>query len=630
MCGIAGIFNLTDRPVERGTLERMNDLLSHRGPDDEGYYVNGALGLAHKRLAIIDLSPEAHQPMRNEEGNLWIVYNGEVFNYIELMDTLKGMGHVFRSRSDTEVVLHAFEEWGPGCLNRLNGMWAFAIWDERNKQLFCSRDRFGIKPFYYVYDGARFVFASEIKALFADRSIPKIPRERTIYRYLAKGYGYVDTNEETFFSGVKQLAPGHCLSVSRERMECTRYWQLGAGDARGAVRKEDVAERFLSLLQDSVRLCMRSDVPLGLSLSGGLDSASLAAVMARLSAHKVESFSACFEEEGFNERMYIDEVVANAKLTPNFIFPRASSLTRELEKIIWHQDEPYSGASVFSQWEVMKRAKEKGIKVLLTGQGGDEALAGYNKYYPYLFVDLVKSARIGAFLGNLSHLSPRHGYTKQEALHSMGRIMASRMLPRAVKLCAKRRLQARPRFLSADFASRARDEEKAHVREMNSFLDQELYDSITISPLPGLLHIDDRNSMAHSIESRPPFLDHRLVEFLFSLPYHAKISRGYTKYILREALNGLIPEKVRLRRDKMGFVTPAAVWFRNEMRDFIVDILHSGSLRKRGIFDVRGVDEVLDLHTSGRADYSFTVWSWVNLELWFRVCVDGVRDAHEG
>jgi asparagine synthase (glutamine-hydrolysing) len=296
---------------------------------------------------------------------------------------------------------------------------------------------------------------------------------------------------------------------------------------------------------------------------------------------------------------------------------------------VWHQDEPYSGASVFSQWEVMKRARERGIKVLLTGQGGDEILAGYYKYYPYLLLDLVRNARLGAFFDNFAWLSARNGYTKGDALRSMVMIIASSMLPPSLKSRVKSILRKRPPFLTADFFERnGRDEIVPPRTPARSLLDRELLDSITISPLPGLLHIDDRNSMAHSIESRPPFLDHRLVEFLFSLPSDAKISHGYTKFILREALKGLLPEKIRLRRDKMGFVTPAKVWFRNELKDVVVDILRSEECKGRGIFDSRGVEGVLDSHFKGHADSSFTIWSWMNLELWFRVCVERTSDDH--
>jgi asparagine synthase (glutamine-hydrolysing) len=300
---------------------------------------------------------------------------------------------------------------------------------------------------------------------------------------------------------------------------------------------------------------------------------------------------------------------------------------KELEKIVWHQDEPYSGASVFSQWEVMRRAREKGIKVLLTGQGGDETLAGYYKYYPYFLLDLIKDAKFPLFFKTFRHLGKGNGYTKEDALLAMAKIVVSRSLAGIIAPRIKSGMLGKPRFLDAGFAERNRSAEHRLHGSTSSLLDEELEDSLVTSPLPGLLHIDDRNSMAHSIESRPPFLDHRLVEYLFSLPYDMKISDGYTKYILREALRGILPEKIRTRRDKMGFATPMKVWFKGELAGTVSDMLRSAAFRKRGIFDTKEVEYALRLHAGGAKDLSFTIWSWVNLEIWFRLFIDGDRDA---
>ncbi|MDD5421815.1 MAG: asparagine synthase (glutamine-hydrolyzing) [Candidatus Omnitrophota bacterium] len=619
MCGIVGAFNLNNRPVDHASIEKMGRVLSHRGPDDEGSFFDGNIGLAHRRLSIIDLSSDGHQPMHNEDNTLCIVHNGEIYNYLELMAELKSLGHLFRSHSDTEVIIHAYEEWGAGCPGKFNGMWSFAIWDRGCKTLFCSRDRFGVKPFYYFMDKDKFVFASEIKAVLEYDGVPKAPDNDAIYRYLAKGYGYMDTDENTFFSRIKQLKSGHCLSVSADNFECRRYWNIDFENKDHAIDFGRAKEKFSFLLDDSVKLRLRSDVPVGISLSGGIDSSSLAVVMSGMLDKKIESFSACFDMEGFDERSYINETLKDKKIVPNFVFPEAKSLMSEFEKMVWHQDEPYSGASVYSQWRVMEEAHKKGIKVLLTGQGGDETLGGYYKYYPYYLADLFASFRWPYFSMELKTLSSVAGYSLSSAFFSTMKVMGSKWCPAWIKEGINGGFDRRPLFLDRDFPGADPVNKKDRRRAgFGSFTDTELYNSLVVSPLPSLLHIDDRNSMAHSVESRTPFLDYRLVEFLFSLPYDMKISNGYTKYILRETLKGRLPESIRTRRDKMGFVTPTGVWFRRELKDDILEIFNSSDFKKRGIFDKKGVDEALYAHFSGKRDLSFTIWSWINLELWFR------------
>ncbi len=620
MCGIAGVLNLNNAPVERNVLERMNRTLSHRGPDDEGYFLDGNLGLANKRLAIIDTSSEARQPMHNEDQTLCIVSNGEIYNYLELAEALKGLGHVFKSHSDTEVILHSYEEWGASCVDRFIGMWAFAIWDRKKKSLFLSRDRFGIKPFYYFLDNDRFIFASEIKAIL-EYGIEIEPNRRSISRYLIKGYGYTDTNDETFFAGIRQLKPAHNLRIGNGKFEYERYWSIDPRNKVVGLSADGVKERFRDLFKDAVRMSMRSDVPLGIALSGGLDSSSLAAVMSQLATNKIETFSAYFDEEGFDERSYINEMLKDDKFIPNFISPKPRSLIDEFERIVWHQDEPYSGASVFSQWKVMEAAKTKGIKVLLTGQGGDEILAGYHKYYPYYFLDLARDLKWDLLAREFNDLQPTNGLRRK--IGSMAKIAGSRMFSERMKRFFTGQLRQAPAFLKKDFLMTANVVDNGTSKVFASFLDQELYDSMTISPLPALLHIDDRNSMAHSVESRPPFLDHRLVEFVFSLPYELKISNGITKHILREALKDIVPHKIITRRDKKGFATPMNIWFGRELKDYTLDIFNSPEFAKRGIFDKMGVDSMLNAHFDGERDHSCAIWSWINLELWFRKFMDG-------
>ncbi|MDD3905515.1 MAG: asparagine synthase (glutamine-hydrolyzing) [Candidatus Omnitrophica bacterium] len=619
MCGITGIFNINGMNIEAPALRRMNAALSHRGPDDEGYFTDRDIGLGHKRLSIIDLSSAARQPISNENGTMWLVYNGEIYNYPELVHDLKNLGHKFKSHSDAEVVLHAYEEWGASALDKFRGMWAFALWDSDKRELFCCRDRFGIKPFYYYLDKDKFVFASEIKAILEHGTIEKSPNLETVHRYLVRGYGYTDTSDETFFSNIRQLKPGCYLSVSRSGASECSYWRLSPHKYSEPADFGKIKEKFLSLLEESTRLSLRSDVPVGIALSGGIDSSSIAVIMSASTKCRIESFSACFDEEGCDERAFINEILKDEKFIPNFVYPQAFSFADELEKIVWHQDEPYSSPSIFSHWEVMKKAKEKGIKVLITGQGGDELLGGYNKFYPYYFLDLLTNAGAGPFLKGLSGLDPITGYTKRSIIAAMIKIFSSSVVPDGLKriarsVCASKR----PAFLRKDFFETGFDKTKDRTGGVRygSFLNQELYDSTIVSPLPSLLHIDDRNSMAHSVESRPPFLDHKLAEFVFSLSYDVKISGGVTKYLLRESLSGSLPEKIRTRRDKMGFVTPVGIWFKGKLKDRVMSMPDSSVIEKWKIFDKNGMRKVIDEHMSGKADRSFTIWSWVNLEIW--------------
>ena len=344
MCGIAGIINLDKSPVVKDAIKSMIDVQRYRGPDDMGLYLNGPAGLGHARLAIIDLSKDAGQPMISASSGAVIVHNGEIYNYRELGDELLGLGCNFKSKSDTEVILHAYEKWGEGCLKRFNGMWSFAIFDPKKREIFCSRDRFGVKPFYYYLDNDVFVFASEIKAVLTHPRVKSEPDDKTIFNYLASGYGYMDISDRTFFKGIRQLKPGHYarLIIADKRFSQTRYWNPDPFKKAVFKNEEDAYRKFYHLFEDSVRLRLRSDVPLGVSLSGGLDSSSIACVAARLIGDaRLEAFSSCFEMEGeCDERRFIQPVLDRTVSRANFIFSRPQQLFDKIDKIIWHQDEP--------------------------------------------------------------------------------------------------------------------------------------------------------------------------------------------------------------------------------------------------------------------------------------------------
>jgi len=625
MCGIAGIVNFNKRPVEGNAIESMLSVLRHRGPDDIGTYSYKYAKLGHTRLSIIDLSKDAHQPMPNEDSSIIVIHNGEIYNYLELRAELEGLGHRFKSKSDTEVIIHSYEQWGEECLKHFNGMWSFAILDTRKNTLFCSRDRFGVKPFYYYIDDEVFVFASEIKSLLKHPKVKNIPNDAAIYSYLISGYGYMDISDDTFFKKIKQLKPAHFikLNIGDGKFLQKRYWDLDPNKRSGFKEEEKAYEKFYELFEDSVRIRLRSDVPVGVSLSGGLDSSSIACVAARILKDKrLEAFSSCFEEEEYDERKFIQPVLNKTGARANYIFTKPEDLFDEIEKIIWHQDEPYSTLSIFPQWYVMKLAKERGVKVLLTGQGGDETLGGYHKYYFYLFADLIYSLKWAKAFREAGIYKKLKGQDV-DIIYPTLKILMSYIMPQFVKKCFKEKASAsQPSYLNKDFAINGLNTISTERRH-TSILNNDLYNALKISPLPSLLHIDDRSSMAHSVESRAPFLDYRLVEYLFSLGPEFKIRDGFTKYILRTSLKGVLPEEVRTRRDKMGFATPLEKWIKTDIKDNVLDILSSQEFSSRGYFNRDAVIKIFDDYTKGKSTYShFTIWSWVNLELWLRKFID--------
>jgi asparagine synthase (glutamine-hydrolysing) len=623
MCGIAGIVDRRRDPSAKRIVEEMIGVQRHRGPDDTGFYQNGNAYLGHARLSIIDLSSEAHQPMANEDSTLHIVHNGEIYNYEEITGELKRLGHCFRSRSDTEAILHAYEEWGEDCVRRFNGMWAFAILDMKRKVLFASRDRFGVKPFYYYANRDLFVFASEIKALLRHPAIKKAPNDHSIFNYLSSGYGYMDISDETFFEDIKQLKPSHSitLSLANNALYQRRYWNLESSGKDTISGDESVFGKFYYLFTDAVRLRLRSDVPLGVSLSGGLDSSSVSCIAAKLLGGKrLEAFSSCFDEKEFDERRFMKPVLDATGANANMVFARPDDLFTDMKTILFHQEEPYSTLSIFPQWYVMKLAKEKGVKVLLTGQGGDETLAGYDKYYYYLFADLLYSFKWPKAAKEMALYKKYKGDGKDISAN-VTKIILSHMLPDILKKGLRLLHNSHPEYLNRDFAT-------THLRGVATekrfpgILNNDLYNALKVSPLPSLLHIDDRSSMAHSVESRSPFLDYRLVEYLFSLGPEYKIRDGLTKYILRSSMKGILPEEVRIRRDKMGFATPLERWFRSVLKDEVYEIINSREFAGRPYLDHKKALEKFSGFLRGEERCHYTIWSWVNLELWFRKFFD--------
>jgi len=604
-----------------GKFNGLRELLRHRGPDDAGTWQaeDKSVALGSRRLAVLDLSPHAHQPMLNATGSLSIVHNGEIYNYLELRNELRQMGHFFRSQSDTEVLLAAYEAWGPDCLERLNGMFAFAIWDEKRQELFAARDRFGEKPFYYFLDpGHRFfLFASEIKALLASGLISPKQNYAAIYRYLA--HHEIDMGAETLFEGILSLPAAHALiySQAQGKLKLWRYWDLDPEVEIRLPNDTSYAERFLELLTDAVRIRLRSDVILGSSLSGGLDSSTIVSILAReLKGGNHKTFSARFHNPRYDEGHYIQRVLEWTGVEGHMIYPDPGSLLEEMNALTWHQEQPFFSTSIYAQWNVMRLAKEQGVTVLLDGQGGDEILGGYHFYFGPYFRDILLRLRWMALIKTLFKYAREHGSASLP-------VIAFAFLPK--RLRQPLRKLVRPLAIAPELAQAVGEDLESsllHTHNFKSSLQEALYESLTQTVLPALLRYADRNSMAFSREVRLPFLDHHLVEYLFAIPSDQKTRGTITKVVLRNAMRGRMPEEIRLRKDKLGFATPESLWLRGPLRIWIDEILHSRRFCQRGWLDPKVVNHVWQGFLAGRDQWHSLIWRWISLEIWAQVYLD--------
>jgi asparagine synthase (glutamine-hydrolysing) len=622
-----------------GVLERMRDVLKHRGPDDYGLFVGAGVGLGHRRLSIVDVAA-GHQPMTNEDGSLHIVYNGEIYNHAEFRDELLARSHTYRTHCDTETILHLYEEQGARCVENLRGMFAFAIWDERRREMFIARDRLGVKPLYYICadDGSLF-FASEIKALVAARALRPEINFAALPDYLAN---HATSGEETLFRGVKRLLPGHTMLWRDGRVEINKYWDVDFAKDESeseARRDEDYVEEWTELFRTAVRLRLMADVPLGMFLSGGIDSSAIAAVMSGMVAEPIKTFSVAFNEREANELDYARLVARAFKTDHHEITISPEQFFAALPRMIWHEDEPVAHPASVPLYFVSRLAARH-VKVVLTGEGSDETLAGYDRYRKTVY-NLALGARY-------------HRWTPAPLRGALGRYLMGgrrasglRQKLRRTFLCLPPEIESIyfdnfavfPRamqrgLLTPDTMERTGSFdpymnmrpyfEGANARTL---LDRLLYADIK-TYLHELLMKQDQMSMAASIESRVPFLDHKLVEFTARLPERLKLRGWTTKYILRRSMQGTLPDVI-LKRRKMGFPVPLASWFRGPFRPIVEDYVLGERALSRGIFDAGFVRRLVAEHQARARNHSERLWALLNFEMWMRQFIDGEEPADE-
>ncbi len=611
-------------------LERMRDVITHRGPDDCGSFVDGGIGLGHRRLSIVDVRA-GHQPMTNEDGSLHIIFNGEIYNHADFRATLEARGHVYRTHCDTETILHLYEDYGDQCVDHLRGMFAFAIWDQRKQELFIARDRLGVKPLYYAQtnDGSLY-FGSEIKTLLEAGAIKAEINFRALPDYLAN---HSTSGEETLFCGVKRLLPGHTLLWRDGHVDIKKYWDVSFVKPDGPVRNDrDYIAEWSDLFRTSVRLRLMADVPLGMFLSGGIDSSAIAAVMSGIVEEPIKTFSVAFAERGANELEYARIVARTYKTNHHEVVVSPEEFFSALPKLVWHEDEPLAHPSSVALYFVSQLAAQH-VKVVLTGEGSDELLAGYARYRK-----TILNLALGAQYSNLAPEGLRRVIRNQ--------IVGMRPASKFKQKLLRSFLTVSPTIESIYFDNFAvfpkgmqdqllTPEAREHIgpsdpyqgikaaleqTDATSLLDRLLYADIK-TYLHELLMKQDQMSMATSVESRVPFLDHKLVEFTSTLPERLKLRGWTTKYILRQSMKDVLPKTI-LSRPKMGFPVPIGSWFRGAYRQVIDEYVLSERALSRGLFAPEFVRDLVNRHQNGGENHSERLWSLINFEIWQRQFFD--------
>ena len=630
MCGICGIFHPDrDRRASQNLLAAMNQQIVHRGPDDGGFLVEENVGLAMRRLSIIDIRT-GHQPIANENESVWIVYNGEIYNHQELRVQLEAQGHRYKTKSDTETIVHLYEQYGRDCVKHLRGMFAFAIWDRRNRKVFVARDRLGIKPFYYRFDGTSFLFGSEIKTILAYPGVHAEFNRATLGEYLA--FGYV-SGEDTMYLGIRKLLPGHTLELDeRGKIEISRYWDLNVPAEQDHQPRSHYVKGYREMLESCVSSHLMSDVPLGVFLSGGLDSSAVAALTTKIRREPIETFAVGYGEEVYSELPFARQVAKHIGSQHHEVRLSREEFFQELPKLIWHEDEPIVWPSSVALYFVARLARAR-VTVVLTGEGSDETLGGYTRYAwtlmnsrmdtmyrslaPVFLRRLVRSAIQGGPLGATLHRKLEHTFLVRDG-------------------------NSWPSFYFDNFYSAFSDEEESQLltdsaraqaadtyagamkyweQSSGDLLHRLLYTDIK-TYLVELLMKQDQMSMAASIESRVPFLDHKLVEYTAAIPAEHSIRGLAGKFILKEAVEDLLPRDI-VYRQKMGFPTPWAYWLAGPQLSDLETMLLDKRTLDRGLFREEAVRKLFAEHRARKRDHGNRIWRLLNLETWQRVCIDG-------
>ncbi|MCX7877644.1 MAG: asparagine synthase (glutamine-hydrolyzing) [Ignavibacteria bacterium] len=653
MCGIFAVIDCSGKPVSTDGLISVSQSIRHRGPDDEGYLLANTrgkeiksfrgndsvcysenllhikdsgehefnLGFAFRRLSILDLTEAGHQPMSDSEGKVWIIFNGEIYNYIELREELKKEGFNFRSGSDTEVIIYAYKKWDTECFSKFNGMWGMVIYDSVKNKLICSRDRFGVKPLYLYADERKSVFmlSSELKAIISYLKVTGEAElninESLLYDYFL--YSLVDHTQETFLENIFHIEPSGFVTLTPDgKIERRKYFSLQINTSTPPYNRrylEKTSDEFRELFKDAVRLRLRTDVPLGSCLSGGLDSSSIVCVINNLikndksvasaiAGEFQKTFSAVYHDPLSDESDFIKEVVSHTGCDAHYIYPSGEKLASELEKLIYHLDEPFVSTSMYAQWNVMKLARENGVTVLLDGQGADEILAGYEVYHAFLYSQLARNFRLISLT--------------RELLSNFSK--GAEMIGRGLRFYIKSRKQVSDlgelKYFDKNFIWKHSSRNVLNYRT-SSNLQERLYEDLTKYSLPNLLRYEDRNSMAFSIEARTPFLDWRLVKLAMETPVVYKIYRGWTKWLLRNSMKGILPLKILERKDKKGFPTPEKKWLMI-LKDEIFSSFERNYSRLNGIINLDDIKKDFDEILNNKNIRTNFIWKVYNYLKW--------------
>lgn len=628
MCGIVGVIQ-GQNTVQPKMLHDMIRAIAHRGPDDEGVFVDHGVGLGHKRLSIID-ARNGHQPMTNEDGSLWIVFNGAVYNYLEIRQDLVKLGHDIKTYCDTEVILHAYEEYGEQCVKRFNGMFSFLIYDKKKQQIFASRDRFGVKPFYYYCDGQKFLFASEIKGILASNIVPREVNYEGIQDYIVFQF---TLGRKTMFKNIFKLEPGWSMTMDLDKTldpRLKQYWDLEFKyDTEHT--EEYFVDKLKFLLEDAVRLRLRSDVEVGSFLSGGLDSSTIACVAAECMEHsRLKTFTGKFAEGlDYDESKYAKAAASYAGAEYNELTMTAEEFRNSLQDIIYYLDEPCAGPGVFPQYMVSKLASRQ-VKVALGGQGGDEIFIGYARYLVAYLEECVKgaifeTANKDRFAVTLDSITPNLALLKnyvpmlrnflKDGVFTTQEERYFRIVDRSESTA---HLFKQELFTGSSYSTFDSFKKIFADKNLQSYINKMTYFDLKAS-LPALLHVDDRTSMAWGLETRLPLLDYRIAELFASIPPNMKFKGGQNKALFKKAVKNILPKEILNRKDKMGFPVPLVQWYKTDLKSYVEEILLGQRTEERGIYNVAAIRQ----HLHQETNFSRVTWGLLCLEIWFRTFIDG-------